>query len=291
MSNLLFVNNWEFINKRGVKYMEESKISVVIADDNKEFCNILNDYLLNQRDIVVTGTAKDGLEALELIQEKRPDLVVLDIIMPHLDGLGVLERLNNMDINPLPRVIVLSAVGQDKITQRAINLGADYYVVKPFDMDVFTKRIRQMFNNDIANSSESKKTVLMSDNPQISYSKSTPDSLEQEITNIIHEIGVPAHIKGYMYLREAITMVVNNMELLSAVTKELYPSIAKKYNTTASRVERAIRHAIEVAWSRGQVETINKIFGYTIHNDKGKPTNSEFIAMVADKLRLKNKVS
>ncbi|AND85195.1 sporulation transcription factor Spo0A [Clostridium tyrobutyricum] len=271
--------------------MEESKISVVIADDNKEFCNILNDYLLNQRDIVVTGTAKDGLEALELIQEKRPDLVVLDIIMPHLDGLGVLERLNNMDINPLPRVIVLSAVGQDKITQRAINLGADYYVVKPFDMDVFTKRIRQMFNNDIANSSESKKTVLMSDNPQISYSKSTPDSLEQEITNIIHEIGVPAHIKGYMYLREAITMVVNNMELLSAVTKELYPSIAKKYNTTASRVERAIRHAIEVAWSRGQVETINKIFGYTIHNDKGKPTNSEFIAMVADKLRLKNKVS
>jgi two-component system response regulator (stage 0 sporulation protein A) len=291
LSNLLFVNNWEFINKRGVKYMEESKISVVIADDNKEFCNILNDYLLNQRDIVVTGTAKDGLEALELIQEKRPDLVVLDIIMPHLDGLGVLERLNNMDINPLPRVIVLSAVGQDKITQRAINLGADYYVVKPFDMDVFTKRIRQMFNNDIANSSESKKTVLMSDNPQISYSKSTPDSLEQEITNIIHEIGVPAHIKGYMYLREAITMVVNNMELLSAVTKELYPSIAKKYNTTASRVERAIRHAIEVAWSRGQVETINKIFGYTIHNDKGKPTNSEFIAMVADKLRLKNKVS
>lgn len=272
--------------------MEESKINVIIADDNKEFCNILSDYLANQRDIVVTGIAKDGLEALELVQEKSPDLVVLDIIMPHLDGLGVLERLNGMNINPMPRIIVLSAVGQDKITQRAITLGADYYVVKPFDMDVFTKRIRQMFNNVITSNDESKKAIpILNNNAEIRYSNNNEDTLEEEITNIIHEIGVPAHIKGYMYLREAITMVVNNMELLSAVTKELYPSIAKKFNTTASRVERAIRHAIEVAWSRGQVETINKIFGYTIHNGKGKPTNSEFIAMVADKLRLKNKVS
>lgn len=270
--------------------MDEPKISVLIADDNKEFCNILNDYLLNQRDIIVTGIAKDGLEALKLIEERKPDLVVLDIIMPHLDGLGVLERLNTMNINPMPRIIVLSAVGQDKITQRAITLGADYYVVKPFDMDVFTKRIRQMFNNTISGD-ETKKTISLVDTSEVRMSKNTPNDLEAEITNIIHEIGVPAHIKGYMYLREAITMVVNDMELLSAVTKELYPSIAKKYNTTASRVERAIRHAIEVAWSRGQVETINKIFGYTIHNDKGKPTNSEFIAMVADKLRLKNKVS
>lgn len=270
--------------------MEEQKISVLIADDNKEFCSILNDYLLNQRDIIVTGIAKDGLEALKLIEERKPDLVVLDIIMPHLDGLGVLERLNTMNINPMPRIIVLSAVGQDKITQRAITLGADYYVVKPFDMDVFTKRIRQIFNNTIS-SDETKKTISLVDTSEVRISKNNPNDLEAEITNIIHEIGVPAHIKGYMYLREAITMVVNDMELLSAVTKELYPSIAKKYNTTASRVERAIRHAIEVAWSRGQVETINKIFGYTIHNDKGKPTNSEFIAMVADKLRLKNKVS
>ncbi|MCY6370303.1 sporulation transcription factor Spo0A [Clostridium ganghwense] len=270
--------------------MENNKISVVIADDNKEFCNILNDYLLNQRDIVVTGVAKDGIEALKLIQEKKPDLVVLDIIMPHLDGLGVLERLNTMNIDPMPRVIVLSAVGQDKITQRAITLGADYYVVKPFDMDVFTKRIRQMFNNTIS-SDQVKKTVSLIETEEVKVRRSEPLDLESEITNIIHEIGVPAHIKGYMYLREAISMVVNDVELLSAVTKELYPSIAKKYNTTASRVERAIRHAIEVAWSRGQVETINKIFGYTIHNGKGKPTNSEFIAMVADKLRLKNKVS
>jgi len=271
--------------------MQNSKISVLIADDNKEFCNILNDYLLNQRDIIVTGIAKDGIEALKLIQEKKPDLVVLDIIMPHLDGLGVLERLGAMDLDPMPRIIVLSAVGQDKITQRAITLGADYYVVKPFDMDVFTKRIRQMFNNTISSEDVKKKMPIAESQEVRLETKKEPIDLETEITNIIHEIGVPAHIKGYMYLREAITMVVNDMELLSAVTKELYPSIAKKYNTTASRVERAIRHAIEVAWGRGQVDTINKLFGYTIHNDKGKPTNSEFIAMVADKLRLKNKVS
>ena len=273
--------------------MEDSKISVLIADDNKEFCSILNDYLLNQRDIVVTGIAKDGREALELIVEKKPDLVILDIIMPHLDGLGVLEKLNTMELEKVPRIIILSAVGQDKITQQAITLGADYYTVKPFDMEVFTKRIREMFSNvqtreSAIRTSYSTSTILSS--PSESKSK-TPIDLETEITNIIHEVGVPAHIKGYMYLREAITMVVNDMELLSAVTKELYPSIAKKYNTTASRVERAIRHAIEVAWGRGQIDAINRLFGYTIHNEKGKPTNSEFIAIIADKLRLKNKVS
>ena len=271
--------------------MENSKISVLIADDNKEFCSILNDYLLNQRDIVVTGIAKDGREAVELVVEKKPDLVILDIIMPHLDGLGVLEKLNTMNLEKVPRIIILSAVGQDKITQQAIKLGADYYTVKPFDMEVFTKRIREMFNNVSDTESTSRfshSSSMISSNENRSK---PPIDLETEITNIIHEIGVPAHIKGYMYLREAITMVVNDMELLSAVTKELYPSIAKKYNTTASRVERAIRHAIEVAWGRGQIEAINRLFGYTVHTEKGKPTNSEFIAIIADKLRLKNKVS
>lgn len=267
--------------------MNGSKISVLIADDNKEFCSILNDYLLNQRDIVVIGIAKDGREALTLIEERKPDLVVLDIIMPHLDGLGVLEQLNIMELEKMPRVIVLSAVGQDKITQKAITLGADYYVVKPFDMDVFTKRIREMFIESTTSEPVRRQSVMM----RSELPAKEPMDLETEITAIIHEIGVPAHIKGYMYLREAIMMVVNDMELLSAVTKELYPSIAKKYNTTASRVERAIRHAIEVAWGRGQIEAINKLFGYTVHTEKGKPTNSEFIAIIADKLRLKNKVS
>jgi two-component system response regulator (stage 0 sporulation protein A) len=290
------INKWRINNYvgkkwiKGEKSMEDSKISVLIADDNKEFCSILNDYLLNQKDIVVTGIAKDGREALELIQQKQPDLVVLDIIMPHLDGLGVLEKLNGMDLDKMPRVIVLSAVGQDKITQQAITLGADYYVVKPFDMDIFTKRIREMFSTqDVETKRRSVSTQVVQ--REAAATSRGPIDLETEITSIIHEIGVPAHIKGYMYLREAITMVVNDMELLSAVTKELYPSIAKKYNTTASRVERAIRHAIEVAWGRGQVDAINKLFGYTVHNEKGKPTNSEFIAIIADKLRLKNKVS
>lgn len=267
--------------------MEDGKIKIVIADDNKEFCSILSEYLKKQNDFDVVGVAKDGLEALKLVTQENPDVLVLDIIMPHLDGLGVLERLNASDIAQLPKIIVLSAVGQDKITQRAINLGADYYVVKPFELDVFASRIRDTFSSSIS-STEVRRPAPLNEEQQINL---TNHNLEAEITNIIHEIGVPAHIKGYLYLREAIFMVVNDIELLSAVTKELYPSIAKKFNTTSSRVERAIRHAIEVAWSRGQVETINKIFGYTIHNGKGKPTNSEFIAMVADKLRLQQKVS
>lgn len=263
--------------------MCDKTISILIVDDNKDFCNILNEYLSTQEDVEVIGMAKDGMEAIDMILNKVPDVLVLDIIMPHLDGLGVLEKINSMNLKRYPKTIILSAVGQDKITQRAINLGADYYVVKPFDFEIFMKRIRQLtvegtdFNDIRTSSNEFDNNINRSNNTK---------SLEAKITNIIHEIGVPAHIKGYMYLREAIGMVVENIELLSAVTKELYPSIAKKFNTTASRVERAIRHAIEVAWSRGKVDTINNLFGYTVHNEKGKPTNSEFIAMVADKLRL-----
>jgi len=268
--------------------MEETKINIIIADDNKEFCNILNDYLLTQKDIVVTGIAENGVEALKLIEEKKPDLVVLDIIMPILDGLGVLERLNTMDLDPLPLVIVLSAVGQEKITQRAISLGADYYVVKPFDMEVLIRRIRQTVDSTIY-SDDVIKPLTYLDKTESEINKSKPIDMIAQITNIMHEFGVPAHIKGYIFLREAINMVVNDIDLLSAVTKELYPLIGKKFNTTASRVERAIRHSIDIAWTRGDVETINKIFGYTINNEKGKPSNSEFIAMVADKLRLQNR--
>jgi two-component system response regulator (stage 0 sporulation protein A) len=267
--------------------MEQQKISIIIADDNKKFRDILNDYLISQEDMVVIGNAEDGVEALKLIQEKKPDLVILDMIMPQLDGLEVLVRLKEMDIDPMPRIIVLSAVSHDKISQRAISLGADYYVLKPFDMEVFVERIRQMVNKNI-DSYQVKLTHTYVDNSEIENCEQV-DMISQ-ITSIIHEIGIPTHIKGYMYLREAINMVVNNIELLSSVTKELYPSIGGKFNTTSSRVERAMRHAIDVAWSRGQIDTINKIFGYTIRNEKGRPTNSEFIAMVADMLRLKNKI-
>ena len=263
------------------------KIKIVLADDNKDFCQVLKEYLSNEDDIEILGIAKDGIEALDLVKRTQPDLLVLDVIMPHLDGLGVIEKLNAMDIPKMPKIIVLSAVGQDKITQSAINLGADYYIVKPFDFVIFINRIRELVSNKTTHI-EPKSRV----NTDIQMTRSdfvkNSGNIETEITNIIHEIGVPAHIKGYLYLREAIKMVIDNVELLGAVTKELYPSIAKKFNTTPSRVERAIRHAIEVAWSRGKVDTINQLFGYTVHNTKGKPTNSEFIAMIADKLRLEH---
>ena len=270
--------------------MEEQKINIIIIDDNKEFRNLLSEYILLQEDIVVTGIAEDGEEALKLIEDKKPDLVVLDMIMPKLDGLGVLERLNTMNLDTMPRIIVLSAVGHDKITQRAMSLGADYYIIKPFDLEVLAERIRQLVNDGIYSGDE-KKAITYFDNSEVKINKIQSTDMIAKITNIIHEIGIPAHIKGYMFLREAINLVVDDIGLLSAVTKELYPSIGKKFNTTPSRVERAMRHAIDVAWSRGQIETINKIFGYTIQNEKGRPTNSEFIAMVADKLRLENKVS
>ncbi len=263
------------------------KIKIVLADDNKDFCQVLKEYLSNEDDIEILGIAKDGIEALDLVKRTQPDLLVLDVIRPHLDGLGVIEKLNAMDIPKMPKIIVLSAVGQDKITQSAINLGADYYIVKPFDFVIFINRIRELVSNKTTHI-EPKSRV----NTDIQMTRSdfvkNSGNIETEITNIIHEIGVPAHIKGYLYLREAIKMVIDNVELLGAVTKELYPSIAKKFNTTPSRVERAIRHAIEVAWSRGKVDTINQLFGYTVHNTKGKPTNSEFIAMIADKLRLEH---
>jgi len=269
----------------------KKSISVLIADDNKDFCDIVSEYLNKHDDIEVVGIANDGMEAVELISTTHPDVVILDIIMPHLDGLGVLEKINEMnELNPFPKIIVLSAVGQDKITQRAIALGADYYIVKPFDMEIFVKRIRELMQDDMLNEElYSSKAINVANNARLHNENVQNNSLEADITNIIHEIGVPAHIKGYQYLREAIIMVVNRMELLSGITKELYPGIAEKFNTTPSRVERAIRHAIEVAWSRGRIETINKLFGYTVHDEKGKPTNGEFIAMVADKLRMKSK--
>ncbi|HHV28624.1 sporulation transcription factor Spo0A [Acetivibrio mesophilus] len=268
--------------------MSSNKIRVVIADDNREFGDILYEYLNNQEDIEVVGVARDGIEAYDLIVEKLPDIAILDIIMPHLDGLGVLEKIGATAIAKRPLFIILSAVGQDKITQRALALGAEYYVVKPFDMEVLISRIRQLKN---VNQSNVIRQEHIASEIKASYHLPQPKNLEAEVTNIMHEIGVPAHIKGYQYLRDAIIMVVKDLDVINSITKQLYPSIAKEYNTTPSRVERAIRHAIEVAWSRGQIDTIDSLFGYTINIGKGKPTNSEFIAMVADKLRLEMKIA
>ncbi|MEB3101427.1 sporulation transcription factor Spo0A [Ferviditalea candida] len=262
------------------------KIGVLLADDNREFTNLLSEYLSDQEDFEIIGVAYNGNEVLRYIKEesKVPDVLILDIIMPHLDGLGVLERLRDMNLPTQPKIIMLTAFGQENITQKAVQLGASYYILKPFDMEVLANRIRQLAGNAPTASGSS---VLRSNVLPMAKGK----SLDANITSIIHEIGVPAHIKGYQYLREAITMVYNNIEILGAITKTLYPAIAEKYKTTPSRVERAIRHAIEVAWTRGNIDSISHLFGYTVNISKSKPTNSEFIAMVADKLRIENRVS
>ncbi|AHF07366.1 sporulation transcription factor Spo0A [Desulfitobacterium metallireducens] len=265
-------------------------IRVLVADDNRELVEVLKEYINRQEDMQVIGVAYHGNEALELIYREQPDVVVLDIIMPHLDGLGVLEKLQN-DIQK-PRVIILTAFGQESMTQRAVRLGADYFVLKPFDLDTLGKRIRQLQGRDtgttlIQTNSGSQVTVPHSVS-SVSDNESMSRNLEVEVTRMIHQMGVPAHVKGYQYLRDAIVSVVQDVSLLGAVTKELYPMIAEKYATTASRVERAIRYAIELAWDRGNIDFMNRFFGYTINVDRGKPTNSEFIAMVADKLRMAN---
>ena len=268
----------------------KEKITVLIADDNEEFSKTLATYLKNQEDMEIIGIAKDGLEALSIIGEKEPDVAILDVIMPHLDGLGVLEKVNNnTKLNKKPICIMLSAVGQDKITGKAISLGAEYYVVKPFDIELLLQRIREIknFRPNGSNNFIRKENQKV---PYINVNKvKEEDHLEVLVTNVIHGVGVPAHIKGYQYLREAIIMVVNDIDVINQITKSLYPRIAAKFETTPSRVERAIRHAIEVAWGRGEVTLMENIFGYTVSAAKGKPTNSEFIAMIADKLRLELK--
>ena len=186
--------------------MEESNIRVIIADDNDEFCDILNEYLFYQKGIIVTGIAKDGVQAIKLIKEKQPDLVILDIIMPFIDGLGVLERLNKMKLKTKPHIIVLSAVGSEVTTKRAISLGADYYIVKSFDMKLFIKKIREIVDNTICNK-ELKRIITDKDNGKINTeNKNQKNTITTQITNIINEIGVPGNIKGYMYLKEAINI-------------------------------------------------------------------------------------
>lgn len=261
--------------------MNQNKIKILLADDNKEFSDIVCNHLNKQSDMEVSSIAQDGVEAYTMILEDKPDIAILDCIMPHLDGLGVLEKLNCSQLDKKPICIIFSAINQEKVTQRAIDLGAEYYIVKPFDLDALVIRLRQLKSQTIPNKT----------NNIISNTNLTSCNLETKVTSMLHEIGVPAHIRGYNYMREAIIMAVNDMDILNYITKELYPSIAKKCNTTPSRVERAIRHAIEVAWNRGKIDAIDNLFGYTINTHKGKPTNSEFIALIADQLRLELKAS
>lgn len=256
----------------------EDVISILLVDDNKEFCQLLEEYLNDQEEFEVAGVAYNGTEGLKMLQEKEPDVLVLDLIMPHLDGIGVMEEMNKMGIRDKVKTIILTAFGQEEVTQRVVELGANYYIMKPFDLDKLVDRIKQMMHPP---SSSSNGYVISADK-----SSNKEVDLDVKITEVMHTLGVPAHIKGYLYLREAIEMVIHEVELLGAVTKQLYPAVAENFHTTPSRVERAIRHAIEVAWDRGNVNALNDYFGSTVSASSGKPTNSQFIAKIADKLRL-----
>ncbi|GAB6139175.1 sporulation transcription factor Spo0A [Halanaerobaculum tunisiense] len=263
---------------------DNSTTKVLLADDNKEFCNLLEEYLGQREEFEVVGTANDGTEVLEIVDKIELDVLVLDIIMPHLDGVGVLEELHNQDRIAEFKVIMLTAFGQEDLTQRVVNLGADYYILKPFDLDKLATRIKQV-TNPVANNSQA--SVVQGQQKQ---TRNEPN-IEERITEIMHQIGVPAHIKGYLYLRKAIELVIADIELLGAVTKKLYPAVAEEFDTTASRVERSIRHAIEVSWKNGNIKAINKLFGNSVTSSSGKPTNSQFVAKIADKIRIELRAS
>ncbi|MBP3701166.1 MAG: sporulation transcription factor Spo0A [Lachnospiraceae bacterium] len=295
-----------------------SKLNVAIAEDNAEMMQYIDEGL-GKDEFQVVGKVTDGKSLYRIVKEQSPDVVVLDLILPQLDGLSVMARMKkDPEIVKCPEFIVISSISDSRITESAFQLGASYYMLKPFDQENLAERIRTL--HALSSNKKSVRTEWVAGNtaaeetprppmfkenretkgtkmPQVGIRNTTPwrpeewsqIDLETRVTEVIHEVGVPAHIKGYQYLREAICMTVLDVELMNSVTKILYPDIAKKYQTTASRVERAIRHAIEVAWTRGRLETIEALFGYTVNAGKGKPTNSEFIALIADKIRLENR--
>lgn len=273
------------------------KISVAIIDDNETLCQSFKKSIDETDDLETIGIASNGEDGLNLIMEQKPDVIVLDVIMPRMDGIELLERLESLPLEKKSAVIMVSAVSHDTIASRAMMLGAQYYLLKPIqNNEILIKRIRQIAqNNKEATASTCEAlgfgdSFSLTENRSHSFSPQTEqDKLESIITDVIHEIGVPAHIKGYNYLREAISLCIHDREFINSITKMLYPTVARSYQTTSSRVERAIRHAIEVAWSRGREEILNSIFGYTIDTNKGKPTNGEFIAMISDSIRLKMK--
>lgn len=250
------------------------KIKLMVVDDNQEFCRLVKSFAQVQSDISFAGAAFDGISAMEMIREKQPDVILLDNVMPDLDGIGVLTHLQDLHKDERPKVVTVTACPTDEFMSNAYRLGVSYAMSRKNDINEMINRCRMVVRNTPA---------------ETNYAKLTTEDIERMVTEKIHEVGVPAHIKGYAYLRNAIMLVIEDGQLIESITKLLYPTVAKKFNTSASRVERAIRHAIEVAWNRGDTDVLNSIFGFTINQSKGKPTNSEFIAMISDKIRLEMK--
>lgn len=251
----------------------DNHTTVIIADNTEEFCNELTAALKRAGGFHILGTANDGEQAIRMVKERKPDILVLDLMLAKQDGLSVLKALSSMESKPV--TLATSRFVTDYVANAAANLGVRYLMLKPCDMTVLVERLEELRGGENQRKAMPRQTGT--------------DNIESLVTGIIHEIGVPAHIKGYQYLREAIIIAVNDMDVINAITKVLYPQVAKTFQTTPSRVERAIRHAIEVAWDRGDLDTLQRFFGYTVSNTKGKPTNSEFIALIADKLQLQLK--
>lgn len=258
------------------------QVNVAIADDNERMLELLGNIISSDKELSLVGKANNGEDVYRIIKTKEPDVVLLDLIMPKVDGLSVMDMVNkDKTIQKRPDFIIVTAVGQEKITEDAFRKGAAYYIMKPFRNEVLIEKIK---NTRCKRHAEPFMQAM-----EVRKREEERKPLETRVTDMIHEIGIQAHIKGYHYLRDAIIMAVEDMDVLNAITKILYPTVAKKHQTTASRVERAIRHAIEVAWSRGKLDVLDELFGYTVSNGKGKPTNSEFIALVADTIRLEYK--
>ena len=251
----------------------DNRTTVFIADSTEEFCGALSSALSRAEGFQVIGTANDGEQAIRMIQEKKPDILVLDLMLSKKDGIAILKSIATMDKKPI--TLATSTFVTEYVSATSVALGARYLMLKPCDVSAVVERLEEFRDG------ENQRMIPMR--------RLDKNSIETMVTGIIHEIGVPAHIKGYQYLREAIIIAVEDMDVINAITKVLYPQVAKTFGTTSSRVERAIRHAIEVAWDRGDLDTLQRFFGYTVSNTKGKPTNSEFIALIADKLQLQLK--
>lgn len=266
-------------------------VNVVIVDDNPMILNTLDEVISSEAGLSVIGRADNGKDAIDMIKDTQPDVVLLDLVMPQMDGITVVENIKKKtSMLKNPAFIILSAVGGEQMTEEAFQAGANYFLMKPFDKDILVNKIRRIGKRPVrpvpGKVLEAPLKAATPEEAAMNREEYMKEHLETDITKMLHELGIPAHIKGYQYLRDAISMVVRDREMMEAVTKILYPEIEKKNYTSSSRVERAIRHAIEVAWGRGSLEVIDELFGYTISTGKGKPTNSEFIALIADKICL-----
>lgn len=265
----------------------KNPIKLLIADSNLELLSQMKTFFDSKEDINLVGTATDGMEASEKIREYRPDVVVMDIVLPQMDGIGLLKSINTLPRAHRPVVIITSGAKKEHVTNICMQLGADYFMIKPCSPETIYERINLLCASHTSQDGFQDSQMYAKQQSDIPSDR----AIEIFVTKTIHSVGVPANIKGYQYLRDAIIMSIKDTELINAVTKQLYPRVANRHNTSPSRVERAIRHAIEVACIRGNEEELYKLFGYTVSNNKGKPTNSEFIAMIADKLRLELLVS